>query len=73
MKKLILNVFNEGMTQSQLNSVRGGASTNGCTCFNGATYDCGCYSDCTCNGAGTKFTCSCNKTGGDNGISNPVT
>ncbi|WP_285828029.1 hypothetical protein [Bacteroides acidifaciens] len=64
MKKLVLNVFSEGLTPEQLNSVRGGAAVNGCTCYNG-TYNCGCFTDCVCNGG--TLTCSCNGPQSDKG------
>lgn len=67
MKKLILNVFNEGLSAEELNSLRGGIATPLCTC-NGGTYDCGCYQDCTCNGEGSKLICSCNGTKLNTGI-----
>ncbi len=69
-KDLILKVLNEGLTPEQLNAVRGGASTNSCTCMNGATYDCGCFNDCVCHGIGSKLICSCNAPRLDNGKSN---
>lgn len=59
MENIFLEVFNEGISPKEMNAVRGGAADPLCTCANGATYDCGCYSNCTCNGTGSNLSCSC--------------
>lgn len=58
MNKVFLEVFNEGLSPNEMNAVRGGAADTSCKCNNGAQYDCGCYSDCDCNGEGTSLICS---------------
>jgi len=61
-----LEIFNNGITPEEMNAVRGGAADPLCVCANGAVYDCGCFSDCICNGAQLK--CSCNAPKPDTGI-----
>lgn len=60
MENVFLEVFCEGLSLDEMNAVRGGAADPLCVCANGAIYDCGCYQECTCDGAGSKLTCSCN-------------
>lgn len=64
MDKFFLEVFNQGMSPQEMNAVRGGGADplGVCTCYSGATYDCGCYSDyiCTCHGGATSLVCSAN-------------
>ncbi len=61
---LFLEILNDGISPKEMNAVRGGAADPSCTCANGATYDCGCYSNyCVCNGKGSELKCSCNNGG----------
>ncbi len=58
--ELFVTIFNEGLNSSEMNAVRGGTAHPLCTCDGGgSTYDCGCYTHCTCN-AGATLLCSCN-------------
>ncbi len=68
MEKLFIHVFNEGISPKEMNAVRGGAADPICTCANGATFDCGCFSNvvCPCDGQGTHLVCSCNNGGTSN-------
>lgn len=63
-----LEIFNNGITPDEMNAVRGGAADPLCICANGAVYDCGCYTDCTCHGAGSQLKCSCNAPKPDTGM-----
>lgn len=74
MDNIFLEVFNEGISPKEMNAVRGGAANPLCICANGAVYDCGCYSNCICDGKGSQLKCSCNYPTPDNGVSpGPVT
>lgn len=51
-----LEIFNEGISDYELNAVRGGTADPLCQCAAGATYHCGCYSDgCVCHGEGSSL------------------
>lgn len=70
-----LNVFNEGLSKTESNAVRGGSSKAICTCAGGGTLRCPCLvtDHCICNGEGTvldscgsnavcgQYTCSTDK------------
>jgi len=62
MKKMFFKIFNDGISPKEMNAVKGGAADPLCQCATGATYNCGCYTDCICDGAGSSLVCSCNST-----------
>ncbi len=60
MDDMFMEVYCEGLSPQEMNAVKGGTASPLCTCDNGGTYDCGCFSNCVCNGS--TLICSCNKT-----------
>lgn len=57
---MIIEVFFDGISEQEMNAVRGGAASASCVCNTAASYDCGCFDRCVCNGTGSNLICSCN-------------